>query len=280
MRTELRDLARLSAAIVAIVLAPNVNVLAAPILAPSVAAFPAACRAGGPPSFDLVGGAVRARPVVQVTRNEPADLTFEVRPSPNGALVVQATGGDFAMRKTVQQGGGWTLELQSRSDSVVINVAEHDFSVRRGQKSVSVALATATEENLFEVRRLLADSRAVALFRAASAAIEASEDDSAPSAAVLMSDSLVGALTGDVGAPRRIARHLARHVLAKTRRVGMGADCYGVWEQRVMTSWMDYMGCVMDVSPWAMLQIMCAARWSLQVESYWWTFIACSSLPF
>ena len=49
---------------------------------------------------------------------------------------------------------------------------------------------------------------------------------------------------------------------------------------RVMTAWMDYMGCVIDVSPWAPLQLMCAARWSLQVESYWWSFIACSSLPF
>ena len=60
----------------------------------------------------------------------------------------------------------------------------------------------------------------------------------------------------------------------------MSTDCYGVWEQRVMTAWMDYMGCVIDVNPWAPLQLMCAARWSLQVESYWWTFIACSSLPF
>ena len=174
----------------------------------------------------------------------------------------------------------WTLELHARNDNVVLSVAEHDVAIRRGGKSLSFALDTATEDNLADVRRLFADSRAVLLFRAASAAIEASEDDSAPSAAVLIADSLVGAFTGDVGAPRRIARHLARHSLSRIRRVGAANDCYGDWEGRVMTAWMDYMGCVIDVSPWAPLQLMCAARWSLQVESYWWTFIACSSLPF
>ena len=239
-----------------------------------------ACRPGAGPLPGNNPRAVAPRAVVQVTRNDRADLTFEVRPAPSGALAIHAAGGELTVRKTVLQGGSWTLELQARNDRVSVSVSEQVINVLRDKTSVAVQLGAPSDERLLAVRRLLADSGAVTLFRGASAAIEASEDDAPASVAVLMADAVVGLLTGDVGAPRRIARHVARHTLSRERRIGMGTDCYAVWEQRVMAAWTDYTNCIMEVNPWAMLQIACAARWSLMVESYWWAFIACSSIPF
>lgn len=272
----------LSVVIGAIGLVPcgRVFAAAAEAVSPPSTALLAVCRPGGAMLPATSTRAAHARRVAQVTRNDRADLTFELRPAPDGAVAVGAGGGELTIRKTVLPGGSWTLELLARNDRVTVSVAEHAVNVSRDKKSITVSLGSTGDDRLLAVRRLLADSRAVALFRGASAAIEASEDDAPASASVLMADALVGFLTGDVGAPRRIARHLARHALSREQRIGMATDCYAVWEQRVMAAWTEYTSCIMDVNPWAMLQIMCAARWSLMVEAYWWAFIACSSIPF
>ncbi len=280
MGTVPRRLGCLSAFVGAIVMPPCSRVFAAvPMPAPALLSMPAACSVSAPTSFRPNSSAVATR-AAQVTRNDRADLTFEVRPVSTGALLVQAVGGELVIRKTVEQSGSWTLELQARNDRVAVSVAEQAIRIMRGRKSISLTLETATDEQLTDVRRMLADSRAVALFRAAGAAIEASEDDAGPALAMLMADSLVGALTGDVGAPRRIARHLARHALSRARRIGMAGNCYAFWEAHVMAAWTDYVACLSEVSPWAPLQLLCAARWSLMVESYWWQFLTCASFPF
>jgi hypothetical protein len=277
MGRSLRRLGCLSALFAATNLATSDQVFAATPLLPSSTA---ACRLITLATPSLGNHAAVNRAAAQVSRNDRADLTFEVRPSPDGTFTVQAGGTELSVRKTVDESGSWTLEIQTRNDKVVLSVGPQGLNLVRGKKSIAFSLDTATEEQLTDARRLLADSKAVVLFRAASAALEASEDDSGPATSVLIADAIVGALTGDVGAPRRIARHLARHSLSRVRRVGMGTDCYAVWEGRVMSAWSDYTSCIYDFMPWAPLQILCAARWSLMVESYWWTFIACSSLPF
>ena len=136
--------------------------------------------------------------------------------------------------------------------------------------------ATASDEDLDKVRRLLADSRAARLVRVAAAAVQDSEDNSASSAALLIGDALVGMLTGDAGAPGRVARHLARHARSRVRPVSLQIDCYNTWERRVFRASYEWEECARDFSVWNPTRHLCAMRWILQVESYWFSFMTCS----
>jgi hypothetical protein len=118
----------------------------------------------------------------------------------------------------------------------------------------------------------------VQLLRSAGAEFEAGEEDSAATVAILLSDSLVGALTGDVGAPRRVARRLARHAATKARTAGVRPiTCYYQWEQTMLWAFMDFEECVLIQNIWA---AWCSLRWTIQAESAWFSFIACSGLGY
>ena len=132
------------------------------------------------------------------------------------------------------------------------------MAVTRGRKTITLT-AQATEEDLSAVSRLLADSRAVRQMRAKGAAFEADEEDSAAAASLLFADALVGTLTGDVGAPHRVARLLSKKARAGLRTVqGRPNTCYYQWEQTCLWAYMDY-------EEYALLywspQLMCATRW-------------------
>ena len=117
------------------------------------------------------------------------------------------------------------------------------------------------------------------LARIAAANVLDSDDTSAESAALLMADAVIGMLTGDGQAPQRIARHLTRRARALVRPALMQVDCYTIWEQRVLDAYYELEGCERDFSVWDPTRHLCAARWLLQAESYWFSFLACSGLP-
>lgn len=212
----------------------------------------------------------------QVRRVEKADITFSVTTTLDGAVQVEGRGGDLVFRKKVYENGGFTLEMEAPRDKVAISFAEHSIRLTRDRKTLTITPATASDEELDKVRRLLADSRAARLIRVAAAAVQDSEDDSASSAALLIGDALVGMLTGDAGAPGRIARHLARRARSRVRPVSFQIDCYNTWEQRVFRASYEWEDCVRDFSVWNPTRNLCAVRWILQVESYWFSFMTCS----
>lgn len=216
-----------------------------------------------------------ARPVGQVRHFPRQNLTFSAGTTAEGDVQLEGRGGDFTFRKKVRDTGRYSLEIEGPRDKVLVRVSEEKISVTRGKKTIELT-AEAADGEMEEVRRLLADSKAVQLLRAAGAEFEASDEDSAATVAVLLSDALVGSLTGDVGAQRRVARRLARHAASAVRSAGARPiTCYYQWEQTMLWAWMDFEECYF-------LQRIylgwCSLRWTMQAESAWFGFISCSGL--
>jgi hypothetical protein len=220
------------------------------------------------------------RRAAQVTRSDKADVTFEVGPAAGGSIEVSGRSGELQVKKTVQSSGDSVLELSTPQDRVTVTVTGQTTTVTRGGKTVDLRRNAAASDDGDQVRRLLADSHAVLRFRAVNAALIESDDRSPASLAFITSDAVTGLLTGDVGAPRRIAQFMARPGLSKVRRAGMAIDCYSLMEQRMTDAWTDYIGCVGSVLGFTYFQDLCAYRWVVQNESYWFNFISCSGFNF
>ena len=227
-----------------------------------------------------IGGQVLAtRPAAQVQYEPTLDLTFNTRTTADGGIRVEGRTNDFVLRKTVYEDGRSSLQLESRNDRVRILVDGESVQVTRGRHSVSLHAASTSEDEQDRVRTVLAGSRAVRMFRALAASIEASGAESAPAIATLMSDAVVGMLDGDPGAPGRVARHLARHAKARIRTVAMQGDCYGTWEGSVYRASYELEDCLRAFSVWNPVRNVCGFRWTMQVESYWFRFLTCSGFP-
>jgi hypothetical protein len=216
---------------------------------------------------------------LQTRRNERADITFTTTALREGTLQVDAQGGGLLFRKKVLPNGTYTLTLQAGRDTVALAFEEHTIRVTRGRKTVALTLAKASDDDLDGAQRLLADSRAARLLRRAAVNLQDFEDDSAEAAALLMADAVVGVLTGDGNAPARVARHLSRRFGGRLRPAGMQVDCYTIWEQRVYAAYLDLESCESSFSVWDPTRYLCAARFLLQAESYWFSFISCSGVP-
>ena len=215
------------------------------------------------------------RPVGQVRHFPRQNLTVSASTTTEGEIQLDARGEDLGFRKKVRANGGYTLELEAPRDKVVLGVTEERITVTRGKKTITLTAETA-DDQMDDVRRLLADSKAVLQLRSVSAEFEASDDDSPASAAFLMSDALVGALAGDVGAPRRVARRLSRHAGTQLRPVATRPNtCYYQWEQTLLWAFMEFEECTYIQNTWV---YWCSARWTLQAESAWFSFISCSGL--
>jgi hypothetical protein len=240
------------------------------------AAFPplTACGVGSTTAFSQVPP-VRLI-AAQVRHVEPADLTFHGSTTVDGGIQVEGRGGDLLFRKKVLQDGRFTLELEGRRDRVVVEVNHDTIAVVRNRRRIVVNVASEPEEGLAVTQGLLAGSHAVRLLRQAATAIQDAEEDSAASASLLVADALVGMLTGDVGAPGRVARHLARHARARVRRAAMQTDCYYSWEQATLAASYEWESCARAFSVWNPTRHLCALRWAIQVESYWFTFLSCT----
>jgi hypothetical protein len=216
------------------------------------------------------------RPIAaQVRHLDRAEITFHGGLTPDGGIQVEGRGGEFVFRKKSHSNGQFTIDLEGPGDKVGISLAEGAVTLTRGRRRVVLSTGSLNERELDAARVLLADSGAVRLARIAAAAVQESEDDSAAAVSLLIGDALVGMLSGDVGAPGRVARHLARRGRAGLRRAAT-TDCYGEWERRVLGASYDWESCARPFSVWNPIRNVCAFRWTLQVESYWFTFLSCT----
>jgi hypothetical protein len=215
------------------------------------------------------------RPAGQVHHAEEAEVTFHGRPTEAGGIEVEGRGGDLVFKKTSHASGGFTLDLQGPDDAVQIGVSIDGVTIARSDRVLALSFDGASESDVEDARVLLAGSPAVHLTRLAAAAVEQSGDDSASATALLIGDALVGLLAGDPGAPGRVARHLARHTRGVLRRVAT-TDCFNEWERRALTASYEWETCARAFSVWNPVRNLCAFRWLLQVESYWFTFLSCT----
>jgi len=246
-----------------------------PVLRPPVPLASCATGAPAPAAPAAFSQPALARPAGQVRHFPRQNLTFNASTTAEGDVQIEARGSELGLRKKVRGNGRYSLELEGPGDKVLLNVSEEKITVARGKKTVVLTAETA-EDQMDAVRRLLADSKAVQLLRSAGAAFEAADEDSAATTAILLSDALVGALTGDVGAPRRVARRLARHAGTSIRPVGGRPNsCYYQWEQTMLWAYMEYEECAFIDNIYIG---WCALRWTLQSESAWFSLISCSGL--
>jgi hypothetical protein len=232
----------------------------------------AACGFNTSPAF----GPAAPRPIAaQVRHVEAAEITFHGSPTADGGIQIEGRGGDLVFRKRSHATGRLTIDLEAPGDRVGIALTEHAVTISRRGRRITIPLSGGSDRDLDNARVLLAGSSAVRLARVAAAAVQDAEDDSASSASLLMADALVGMLTGDSGAPGRVARHLSRHARTGIRRAAT-TDCYLEWEGRVLRSSFEWESCARSFSVWNPTRNLCAFRWLLQVESYWFTFISCT----
>ncbi len=230
---------------------------------------------------DRLVGAVKDRQPSgrqSMPRRRAADLVFSGTTTLDGAIEIEGRGGELAIRKRVMQDGSFTLDMEASKDKVTVGFSSRAITIRRDRKAITLPIGDPREDDLDKARRLLADSRAVRLFRTAAAAAVDAEDDGLSAVALVASDALVGFLSGDVGAPGRVARHLARRGRVKTRPAGLQQDCYREWEQRVMVASYDWESCVNDFSVWNPIRNLCALRWLIAIETYWFSLIGCAGI--
>jgi hypothetical protein len=217
----------------------------------------------------------------QVRRVEPADLTFQAVATSEGDIQVEARGGNLVFRKKVRADGSFDLALEGRGDAVAVTFDQDTITIVRNRRRVAIAVGTKIEgpqlqEGLTAAQRLLAGSSATGLLRLAATAVQDAEDDSAASASLLVADALIGMLTGDPGAPGRVARYMARHARARVQRAAMQTDCYYSWEGSVLHASYEWESCASAFSVWNPVRHLCALRWTIQIESYWFTFLSCT----
>jgi hypothetical protein len=216
------------------------------------------------------------RPAAQVTRNERADVTFELRPSSSGAIELIARRGGLEVAKTVRPDGEFVLEIAAGGDRVAIAVSGEATTVARGRAKVTLPRGAETEAMAAAARRLLAESGAIVQFRALAAALVADDDRSPAGIATIVADAAVGTLTGDVGATGRAAQYFGRRGRGPVRQAALAVDCFALMETRFVEAWDDYNACWISTMWSGFYQNLCAWRWTLQVESYWFSFISCS----
>lgn len=214
----------------------------------------------------------------QIRHVPDTEVLFSGSMTGDGAFALEARGGGLVLTKTSRGPSGFSLDLEAPGDKVAITFGPAGIVVSRNARETTVGIDGSDIGELDRARELLAGSTAVRLARVAASSLQDSEDNSMAAASLLIADTLVGVLTGDFGAPGRMARHLSRHTRANLRRVVGGIDCYKDWEQRVYGASNELSSCVWSFSVWNPTRNLCAFRWILQVESYWFSFLTCSGL--
>jgi hypothetical protein len=87
----------------------------------------------------------------------------------------------------------------------------------------------------------------------------------------------LGILQGDPSVLDR--REPARNGRLSRASFRGGASCFSEYETEVVGAWADFGQCIDDVSWLPGMQEACAFVWLLRVESAWFRFIGCSSIP-
>jgi len=195
----------------------------------------------------------------------------------NGALQTSLTWSDLEVRKVVQPSGDFSVRLAGRHDLLVMMRTEGRLRVTRNGQTAVLLLNQSDEDGLDQVQQVLAGSRATRAFRSLRSRLTADSLASAPGVSIDLVDAMLGILHGDPGVydrrDPRAADRFSRVSLA------LNLSCFAEYESDVTAAWGDFAQCVDDVKWFPGLQELCAMTWLLKVESSWFHFIGCSSIP-
>jgi hypothetical protein len=199
---------------------------------------------------------------------------------PGGALQASLRWTDLDVAKVVQRNGDFHARIAGRQDVLVLIRSGNSLRVTRGGQTAVVLLDRGDEDGLDSAQLVLAGSRSARAFRGVHRSLTQESRESAPGIALDNLDLLLAILQGETGAAERRAPP-RRDAGGRVCRVGFGAapTCYSEYEGEVISAWDDFSQCVDDVKWYPGLQEACAFVWLLRVESAWFRFIGCSSIP-
>ena len=207
-----------------------------------------------------------------------ADLRLTARPA--GGIQASIAGNDVEVRKVALPNGDFHVRIAGRQDLVVLVKSGEALRVSRGGHTAVVQLTRSDEDGLDLVQQVLAGSRAVRAFRALHRRLGAESLESAPGVSLDLLDALLGILMGEPGAvDRRAPARLGAAWRAAFAPAGTGPSCFSEYEAEVLAAWDDFAQCVDDVKWYPGVQEVCAFVWLLKIESAWFRFIGCSSIP-
>lgn len=220
----------------------------------------------------------------RLERSEAVDAEsgahLALRRRPDGALQASLAWLDLDVVKVSQANGDFHVRLEARQDLLVLVKTGARLRVTRDGQTAVLALDCADEEGLDLAQAVMAGSRAARTFRAVFLRLGEASRSSAPGASLGNLDTWLAVLQGEPSAVDRRAPE-GRGGGWTVSRVSCAAEgtCYSEYESEVIKAWDDYVQCIYDVRWYPGLQEVCAFTWLLRVESAWFRFIGCSSIP-
>jgi hypothetical protein len=226
------------------------------------------------------------RPIRVVQDVPEIGLSTGVTMESDGGLAVTATAGDLTVRKQVYADGRFVVRVATQGeDRLLISGAPNGLKVAYG---AAAAVELSAERDLeYEgkarrVRGWLAQSNAVQRFRHINEVLE-QQDALAPELLSLrVTGALVAELLGDPGAARRLSRSMTGRLPHRLRKVQNGytsSSCWDTYQRLVVAAAASLESCINSFAVYNPLRQVCAFIWTLQVESAWFQFLSCSSIP-
>jgi len=236
---------------------------------------------------ELAGRFAAGSPQAEHRRMERAEI---VDPASGAELALTAQAGgalhaslawtDLSASKVVHANGDFQVRVAARQDLLVLVRAGNRLRITRGGQTALLLLDRVDEDGLGRAQMVLAGSHAVRAFRGVHRQLHPESRGSAPGVALDNLDILLGILQGEPGAVDRRAP-ARREAGWRLSRVACGAEptCFSEYEVEVGRAWDDFAQCCEDVRWYPLMQEACAFTWLLRVESAWFRFIGCSSIP-
>jgi len=256
------------------------------ILYPFTGSAEAAWTAGAP-QCTAVFKASLARPTAapspQVQHDAQADASFFFSLARDGALRMTLKAGELEAAKTVYHDGRFRIVLQAGEDRVSVVVGPAVLDVQRGKRHVHIDVGQDTDDDWLAVKTLLAGSKALRLFRALAYNLDPSALREPAGASIVSSDAILGYLDGDLAAVARLAQQMRTARQSRIRtvvfRLDGGNACWDRYEADVVEAAEEYDQCRHAFKWYDPRQAGCVLVWTLQVESAWFQFLACSAIP-
>jgi len=197
-----------------------------------------------------------------------------------GALRASLAWTALDVSKVIQANGDFHARLAWRDDVLELVRTGSRLRVTRGGQTAVLLLDRGHEDGLDLAQRVLAGSHAARAFRGVFRRLSPESRESAAGVSLDNLDALLGILQGEPAAVDRRAPARPEGGWRLSRVASrVPPSCYSEYEQEVIRAWDDYVQCIDDVKWFPGLQEVCAFTWLLRVESAWFRFIGCSSIP-
>jgi len=250
------------------------------------AAMPAFASAAGPQAPKApatAGGPGRAgAPVYAEIVDQETGGRMRATRLATGAIQFDVTGRDVRVRKTLDAQGSFEVVFTSGRDTLTLTHRSGVLRLVRAGCAVELDIASPVPDDLRAAHELLAGSDAVRQFRALRSMMAARTLRSSVGGGVAVIDALLSVIKGEAPVVQRepAGSGPVAPLVAFDGEFFDGPTCYEAWQGEVVAAWKDYTGCVLSFPWYDPMRELCAFAWILRVESAWFQFLGCSSVPF